>query len=338
MYERVDSKGNRSILLGQPADWQHSLPSNHRPLPWRDCLLLDCSVDTIVLPPTTERLFNAASIEPLEQMIVLLGLPHDGAFYSMAHLDITSKSTSFSVTEGSVADDYAIHLQTDLDLIKALVPEIRSVLAHTHPFVDEGKLRRRIDNSPAIESLLDVITHAYDMGEFPEFKHLRYEVGRAAAINCVTASQLSPDDMRFPGPESFQLLVSENPISQRATYSFFHVANDTAMPLKPVQFSADVPAPVAIYRKLLERAHELQCLVSDSLCQRFEAQYEGWTSKFRPSNLTPMLNVPPLLSRIIRQELFDHIVRCARGEVSEESLEQKCSNIDFSPYIEGMHT
>ena len=338
MYERVDSKGNRSTLVSQTADVPQALPSNHRPLPWRDCLLLDPTVDTIVVPPTTERLFNAASIEPLEQMIVLLGLPHDGVFYSMAHLDITSKSTSFSVTEMSVADDYAIVLQTDLDLIKALAPEIRSVLAHTHPFVDEGKLRRRIDNSPAIESLLDVITHAYDMGEFPEFKHLRYEVGRAAAINCVTASQLSPDDMRFPGPESFQLLVSENPISERATYSFFHVANDTAMPLKPVQFSADVPAPVAIYRKLLERAHEIQCLLMGSLLQRFEAQYEGWTSKFRPSDLTPTLNVPPLLSRIIRQELFDHIVRCARGEVSEESLEQKCSNIDFSPYIEGMHT
>jgi hypothetical protein len=51
-----------------------------------------------------------------------------------------------------------------------------------------------------------------------------------------------------------------------------------------------------------------------------------------------VLNVAILLSRIIRQELFDHIVRCARGEVSEENLEQKSSDIDFSPYVEGIDT
>jgi hypothetical protein len=264
-------------------------------------------------------------------MFVLLGLPHNGVFYVLTHLNITSTSTSFSVTECSLNDPHSIHLDNQLRCLRALVPEIKSVLAHNHPFAEELKLRRRVGNSQELERLLSVISYAHDVGEFPQFKHLRYDLGRSAAVNLLTTSELSSDDMRFPGPESFQLLVSENPVCERATYSSFHVCKDRVSPLKAVQFGSDLPVEVAQYRVLIERATALERFVFNHLLERFEAEYTRVTGRPLLSILSPVLKeIEPALSQVVSEELLFHIVDCARGEISEECLRRKCLDVDLS--------
>jgi hypothetical protein len=288
-------------------------------------------VDTIVLPPNIEGLFNAVSIEPAEQMFVLLGLPHNGKFYALAHLNITSINTSFSVNECSLNDPHVMYLDNQLRYLRALIPEIKSVLAHNHPFVEESKLFRRVGNCQDVRNVVDAITYAYDMGEFPQFQHLRYDLGRSAAINLLTASELSSDDIRFPGPESFQLLVSENPVSERATYSSFHVCKDRVSPLNTVQFCSDLPVEVARYRELVDRTEALERNVYRCLLERLEAEYVRVTGKTLLSIVSlDLKEIEPTLSRVVSEELLFHIVECARGEISEEDLRHKCLAVDFS--------
>ncbi len=326
-YIRVNSSGQSDIILdtgGRAADLKDSLlthPSN-LPLAWRPLQLRDPRVEQVAITQQISSLFQTVAKEPMEQIHLVFGLARGSVFHSLDVLNISTMGTSGSVEEIALRrSPAAFSCETDLQILLAVHPELRCIVCHNHPFSEENKLQRLFSDPADIVQMLSLARQALATDYFPHLNQLKPELRMAAAINELTCSVLSEQDLRFTGPNTFQLLSWESPGKPSgASLAAFQIDSDLqANELKPVVVSSHLPPDLQSVQRQIQHAQELACQLALTIVQTI-------ASKKTDCTIREYFALERQASQLMTEMFLPDLLDCIRTQGSPEDLLRKIAS------------